>query len=65
MHRFSAVLKNLGGAIDLYMDPNTGAAMQVLWPNGNPSVKPDPNKEPNRSLHKITTLLGYFPHKAA
>jgi hypothetical protein len=46
LYRFSAVLKNLGGAMDLYMDPNTGAAMQVLWPNGNPTVKPDPNKVP-------------------
>jgi hypothetical protein len=47
LYRFSAVLKNLGGAMDLYMDPNSGAAMQVLWPNGNPTVKPDPNKVPN------------------
>ena len=29
------------------MDPSSGAAMQVLWPNGNPTVKPDPNKVPN------------------
>jgi len=47
LYRFSAVLKNLGGAMDLYMDPSSGAAMQVLWPNGNPTVKPDPNKVPN------------------
>jgi len=47
LYRFSAVLKNLGGAMDLYMNPSTGAAMQVLWPNGNPTVKPDPNKVPN------------------
>src|SRR5436305_2146446 len=46
LYRFSAVIKNLGGAMDLYMDPSTGAAMQVIWPGGKPSVKPDPNKVP-------------------
>ena len=46
LYRFSAVIKNLGGAMDLYKDPSTGAAMQVVWPGGNPTTMPDPNIVP-------------------
>jgi hypothetical protein len=46
LYRFSSVIKNLGGAMDLYKDPNTGAAMQVVWPGGNPTTMPDPNLVP-------------------
>jgi hypothetical protein len=46
LYRFSSVIKNLGGAMDLYKDPSTGAAMQVVWPGGNPTTMPDPNVVP-------------------
>ena len=46
LYRFSSVIKNLGGAMDLYKDPITGAAMQVVWPGGNPTTMPDPNLVP-------------------
>jgi hypothetical protein len=46
LYRFSSVIKNLGGAMDLYKDPNSGAAMQVVWPGGNPTTMPDPNVVP-------------------
>jgi len=46
LYRFSAVIKNVGGAMDLYKDPSTGAAMQVIWPGGDPTTMPDPNIKP-------------------
>ena len=54
LYRFSSVLKNLGGAMDLYMapdgsDPGTARdAMQVIWQNGDPFVQPDPNLAPQQ-----------------
>jgi hypothetical protein len=47
LYRFDAVIKNQGGTLDLFREPNTGDAMQAIWAGGVPDVKPDPNKEPS------------------
>jgi hypothetical protein len=61
LYRFSSVIKNLGGAMDLYMDKNTGAAMQVIWPSGNPATMPDPNIQPTGGdQHNLTQEKGAF-----
>jgi hypothetical protein len=44
LYRFPAVIRNLGGAMDLYMQG--GHAYQAIHAGGTPSVKPDPNRPP-------------------
>ena len=61
LYRFSAVIKNLGGAMDLYKDPSTGAAMQVIWPGGDPTSMPDPNIVPSGGeVHNLTQANGAY-----
>ena len=61
LYRFSAVIKNLGGAMDLYKDPSTGAAMQVIWPGGDPTTMPDPNIVPTGGeVHNLTQANGAY-----
>lgn len=43
LYRFDAVIKNEGGAMDIFM--KDGVAYQAEWPNGVPD-SPDPNKPP-------------------
>jgi hypothetical protein len=47
LYRFDAVLRNLGGTLDLYRDAGTGRAMQAVWAGGEPSQTPDPNAPPS------------------
>jgi hypothetical protein len=42
LYRFSAVIRNTGGAMDLYMQ--NGHAYQVIYTGGTPKSNPDPNK---------------------
>ncbi len=44
LYRFPAVIRNIGGAMDLYMQG--GHAFQAIHAGGTPSVKPDPNRAP-------------------
>jgi hypothetical protein len=46
LYRFDAILRNRGGALDLYRDADTGHAMQAVWAGGTPSQAPDPNQPP-------------------
>jgi Lysyl oxidase/Bacterial Ig domain len=47
LYRFDAVIKNQGGTMDLFRNPDNGDAMQAIWAGGVPDVKPDPNVEPS------------------
>ncbi len=47
LYRFDATLRNRGGTLDLFRDPNTGHAMQAVWKGGEPSEAPDPNVAPS------------------
>ena len=47
LYRFDAVIRNQGGALDLFRDPDTGSAMQAVWRGGEPSEAPDPNRPPS------------------
>ena len=61
LYRFSAVIKNVGGAMDLYKDPNSGAAMQVIWPGGDPTTMPDPNIKPTGGdVYNLTQANGAY-----
>jgi hypothetical protein len=46
LYRFDAILRNRGGALDLYRDTDTGHATQAVWAGGTPSQAPDPNQPP-------------------
>ena len=48
LYRFSAVLKNLGGAMDLYMDPRLRRRDAGDLAERQPDVMPDPNMVPTR-----------------
>jgi hypothetical protein len=47
LYRFDAILRNVGGTLDLYRDAGTGRAMQAVWASGEPSQTPDPNQPPS------------------
>lgn len=47
LYRFDAVLRNIGGTLDLYRDTASGTAMQAVWSGGEPSEQPDPNSAPS------------------
>jgi Bacterial Ig domain/Lysyl oxidase len=46
VYRFDTLIHNQGTTLDLYRDPSTGHAMQVLW-KGDPSPAPDPAVQPS------------------
>jgi Bacterial Ig domain/Lysyl oxidase len=56
LYRFDAVLRNRGGALDLYRDAGTGHAMQAVWAGGEPSEMPDPNAPPSSPDATLTDL---------
>ncbi len=49
LYRFDAIIRNRGGTLDLFRDPDTGSAMQAVWRGGEPSEAPDPNRQPSSS----------------
>lgn len=49
LYRFDAIIRNRAGTLDLFRDPDTGRATQALWPGGEPTEAPDPNRRPSSS----------------